>query len=127
MSFVVEVDRRFRVRQGLASPVRARNGQPLLEPGAAVALTVTIGVAFEDAQLDRRGRFFDTDAAAELVDRACAGLTTRPWTELFDFRPTFELVARHLFERLTPELPQLAFVQLHDESFGSRTRYAGNS
>jgi len=33
MSFVVEIDRRFPVRQGLASPVRARNGQALLEPG----------------------------------------------------------------------------------------------
>ena len=123
MSFVVEVDRRVRVRQGLSSPVRARNGQSLLEPGAAIDLTVTIGVAFEDAQLDNLGRYFDTDAAADRLGRACAELEARPWTELFDFRPTFELVGRHLFERLAAEIPQLAFVQLHDESFGSRTRY----
>jgi hypothetical protein len=124
VSFVVEVDHRIRVRQGLSSPVRARSGRPLLEPGDAIDLTVTIGVAFEDDQLDHRGRHFDTDAAAEQLDRACAGLTARPWTELFDFRPTFELVARDLFGRLAAEMPQLTFVQLHDETFGSRTRYS---
>jgi 6-pyruvoyl tetrahydropterin synthase-like protein len=123
MSFVVEVDRRFQVRPGLASPVRARSGHPLLEAGAAVELTVTVGVAFEDDQLDHLGRYFDTDAAADQVDRACADLAAHTWTELFDFRPTFELVARHLFERLAPGIPQLTFVQLHDETFGSRTRY----
>ncbi|MFI6074658.1 hypothetical protein ACIA5C_24170 [Actinoplanes sp. NPDC051343] len=123
MSFVVEVDRRFQVRPGLASPVRARSGQPLLEPGGAVELTVTVGVAFEDDQLDHLGRYFDTDAAAGQVDLACADLAAHTWTELFDFRPTFELVARHLYERLAPGIPQLTFVQLHDETFGSRTRY----
>ena len=123
MSFVVEVERRFRVRQGLPSPVRARNGQPRIESGAGVDLTVTVGVAFEEAQLTERGWFFDTDAAAEQVDQVCAGLAARAWTDLFDFRPTFELVARHLFHELAPHLPQLAFVELHDESFGSRTRY----
>jgi hypothetical protein len=125
MSFVVEVDRRFAVAQGLSSPVRARTGGPRLAPGATIDLTVTIGVAFEDGQLDPRGRFFDTDAAADHLDRVCADLTTRAWTELFDFRPTFELVARHLYDRLTPSVPQLAFVELHDRSFGTRTRYLG--
>jgi hypothetical protein len=123
VSFVVEVDRPIQVRQGLSSPVRARTGQSLLEPGAAIDLTVTIGVAFEDDQLDHLGRYFDTDAAADQVDLACADLAAHTWTELFDFRPTFELVARHLFERLAPGIPQLTFVQLHDETFGSRTRY----
>ena len=36
---------------------------------------------------------------------------------------TFELVARHLFHRLAPAMPQLAFVEIQDESFDSRTRY----
>jgi hypothetical protein len=116
MGYLVEVDRRFSVRQGLPG-----SGSVRLEPGAAIDLTVTVGVAFDEDQLDDRGRFFDTDAAAELIDRACADLATRPWTELFDFRPTFELVARHLFETLA--IPQLAFVELRDETFGSRTRY----
>jgi hypothetical protein len=123
MSFVVEVDRHLRIRQGLSSPVRARHGRPLLEPGAAVDLTVTVGVAFEDDQLDHLGRYFDTDAAAEHLDQACADLAAHVWTDLFDFRPTYELVARHLFGRLASEIPQLAFVRLHDETFGSRTCY----
>jgi hypothetical protein len=123
MSFVVEVERRLRVNQGLPSPIRARTGQSLIEPGTGVDLTVRVGVAFEDDQLTDRGWFFDTDAADRQLERACADLTTRVWTELFDFRPTFELVARHLFRRLAPEMPQLAFVELCDESFGSRTRY----
>ncbi|MEV6846086.1 6-carboxytetrahydropterin synthase [Actinoplanes sp. NPDC051411] len=118
MSFVVEVDRRFPVRQGLAGGAKAR-----LVPGAAIELRVTVGVAFEDDQLDHLGRYFDTDAAAEQVDRVCADLAGHVWTDLFDFRPTFELVARHLFERLAPEIPQLAFVRLRDETFGSRTCY----
>jgi hypothetical protein len=118
MSFVVEVDRRFPVRQGLAG-----GGKSRLATGAPVDLTVTVGVAFEDDQLDHLGRYFDTDAAAEHVDQACADLSAHVWTDLFDFRPTFELVARHLFERLAPEIPQLAFVRLHDETFGSRTCY----
>lgn len=116
MSYVVEVDRRFEVRQGLPG-----RGKVRLRPGEAIELTVTVGVAFEEEQLDERGRYFDTDAAAELIDEACAGLATRPWTELFDFRPTFELVARHLYAKLA--IPGLAFVQLHDRTFGTRTLY----
>jgi hypothetical protein len=118
MSYLVEVDRHFRVRQGLPGSGPAR-----LAKGAAIELTVTIGVAFEDDQLDDRGRYFDTDVAAEQVDRACDDLASRPWTSRFGFRPTFELVARHLFQELAAEIPQLAFVELYDRTFGSRTRY----
>jgi hypothetical protein len=117
MSFVVEVAHRMTIRQGLAGR------RPVLKPGEGVDITITAGVAFEDDQLDERGRFFDTDAAAERLERACAVLSGGPWTELFDFRPTFELVARHLFRQLAGEIPQLAYVELRDESFGSRTRY----
>jgi hypothetical protein len=39
MSFVVEVERRFRVQQGLPSPIRARSGQPRIESGVGVELT----------------------------------------------------------------------------------------
>jgi hypothetical protein len=123
MSYVVEVERHFRVRQGLPSPVRTANGRPRIEAATGVDLTVTAGVAFEDDQLTARGWFFDTDAAADELDHACADLAVQRWTDLFDFRPTFELVARHVFDRLAPRMPQLAFVELYDESFGSRTRY----
>jgi 6-pyruvoyl tetrahydropterin synthase len=124
VSCTVEVEHRFRARQGLPSPVRARSGRARLDPGAAVEVTVVAAVAFEDDQLTERGWFVDTDAAGEILGRACADLASRPWTELFAFRPTFELVARHLFERLAPDLPQLARVEIRDESFGSRTRYS---
>jgi hypothetical protein len=123
MGFVVEVQRRITVVQGLPSPVRARRGLELIGSGAGVALTVTAGVEFGDDQLTARGWFFDTDAAAEDLELCCADLERHIWTELFDFRPTFELVARHLFGQLAARLPQLGFVELHDETFGIRTRY----
>ncbi|SNY60368.1 hypothetical protein [Paractinoplanes atraurantiacus] len=123
MSYLVEVEHRFRAVQGLPSPVRAREGLPLLASGEGVEVVVTAGVAFEDEQLTERGWFFDTDAAALTLREHCADLAARPWTELFTFRPTFELVARHLYAALAPELPQLAFVQIRDTAFGVTTRY----
>ena len=44
-------------------------------------------------------------------------------TELFDFPPTFELVARHVFDRLSPGIAGLAYVELKDKEFNVRTRY----
>jgi hypothetical protein len=38
-------------------------------------------------------------------------------------RPPFELVARELYARLSGRIPQLAFVQLRDEAFGTTTRH----
>ncbi|GAB2616501.1 hypothetical protein Aab01nite_29350 [Paractinoplanes abujensis] len=124
MSYVVEVEHRFRAVQGLPSPVRAARGQSLLAPGEGVEVAVRAGVAFDDEQLTARGWFFDTDAAAAELERCCAGLGARPWTELFDFRPTFELVARHVHGRLAASLPQLAYVEIRDVTFGVTTRYA---
>lgn len=121
--FVVQVERRFTAVQGLPSPVRARRGLPLIAPGAGIDVILRIGVAFTEEQLTGRGWFFDTDAAAEIVERYCADLGARPWTELFVFRPTFELVARHLYRQLADRIPQLTFVELRDETFGVTTRY----
>ena len=122
MSFVVEVEHRFRAVQGLRSPVRSRRGLPLLAPGAGVEVVVTAGVAFADDQLTERGWFFDTDAAAAELEHCCAALSARPWTEVLP-RPTFELVARHLFGVLAQRLPQLSYVELRDCDFGVTTRY----
>ncbi|MCY1142130.1 hypothetical protein OWR29_29395 [Actinoplanes sp. Pm04-4] len=123
MSFLVEVEHRFRAVQGLPSPVRARQGLSLLPPGHGVEVVVRAGVTFDDEQLTGRGWFFDTDAASAELVSCCAGLDQRPWTEVFEFRPTFELVARHLFGLLTPRLPQLAYVEIRDVDFGVTTRY----
>ncbi|WP_433295260.1 hypothetical protein ACQP2F_35315 [Actinoplanes sp. CA-030573] len=123
MSFTVEVEHRIKVVQGLASPVRARRGLPLVPAGEGVPVLVTVGIAFADDQLDERGRFVDTDAVEEELASACTELEERPWVEQFPSRPTFEVVARHLFGRLARRVPQVAFVQLRDEKFGTNTRY----
>ncbi|WP_127504373.1 6-carboxytetrahydropterin synthase [Actinoplanes solisilvae] len=123
MSYLVQVEHRFRAVQGLPSPVRAARGMSLLAPGEGVEVIVLAAVAFEDEQLTARGWFFDTDAAGAELRECCADLAGRPWTEVFDFRPTFELVARHLYDRLAPRLPQLAHVEIGDVDFGVTTRY----
>jgi hypothetical protein len=121
MNYLVELERTFRAVQGLPSPVRARRG---LAPIKQIEVTVKASVSFAEDQLTDRGWFFDTDAAAEELKACCTGLDARPWTEIFPFRPTFELVARHLYGRLEHRLPQLIAVELRDRTFGVTTRYA---
>jgi hypothetical protein len=123
MGFVVEVERRFRAVQGLPSPVRARRGLPGIPPGEGVEVVVRAGVEFAEEQLTTRGWFFDTDAATEELERCCADLEGPAWTAVFAFRPTFELVARELYARLSARLPQLAFVEIQDLTYGVNTRY----
>ena len=121
MAYVVEVEQRFQAVQGLPSPIRAARGLPPIAGGVTVILRAA--VAFEDDQLTGRGWFFDTDAATQTLEECCARLAGRVWTELFDFRPTFELVAREVFRELAESIPQLAYVELRDDSFGTTTRY----
>jgi hypothetical protein len=123
MSFTIEVEHRITVVQGLSSPVRARRGLPGIPPGEGISVVVTAGVEFGEDQLTELGRFVDTDAVAEELADCCAKLDGRPWPDLFPFRPTFELVARHLFGELAARVPQLSFVALRDESFGTTTRF----
>jgi hypothetical protein len=120
MAFEVTVEHAFRARQGLPSPVRAEQRLP---PIADIEVVVRAGVIFRDEQLTDRGWFYDTDAATAELHRLCAGLNGPVWTEVFDFRPTFELVARELYRRLGPRLPQLAFIEIEDRTLGVRTRY----
>jgi hypothetical protein len=124
VAFLVEVERRFRAVQGLPSPVRAARGLSPIPAGEGVSVALTVGVAFDDDQLSERGWYFDTDAVAVIVEQCCDELGRRVWTELFDFRPTFELVARDVYRRLSERLGQLAFVELRDETFGVTTRYS---
>jgi hypothetical protein len=118
MPFVVEVFRPLRVVQGLSSPIASR-----LAAGEGVRAVLRVGVAFDDDQLTSRGWFFDTDAVGALLDDWCELLADGPWTARFDFRPTFELVARQVFGSLAASVPQLAWVELEDVPFGTRTRY----
>jgi len=123
MAFVVEVERTFRAVQGLRSPVRARRGLSLISPGKGIDVVLRVGIAFADDQLTDEGRFVDTDLVAEQVQGCCDDLAERTWTELFDFPPTFELVARHVFDRLQTAIAGLAYVELKDKEFHMRTRY----
>jgi hypothetical protein len=123
MPFDVEVSRTLRARQGLPSPVRAQHGLPLLEPGTDLEVVLRAAVTFDDAQLTDRGWFFDTDALAERLSEWTAVLEDGPWTARFPFRPTFELVAKHVFTGLSASVPQLAWLELEDRDYGTRTRY----
>jgi hypothetical protein len=123
MDFRVEVERRIEVRQGLTSPVRARRGLAPIPAGEGTSVLVKAGVVFDEGQLDELGRFVDTDLVAEELDHCCARLTGQPWADLFAFRPTFELVARHVYRELAGRVPQVGFVELRDETFGVTTRY----
>jgi hypothetical protein len=123
MSFVVDSCVVFRARQGLPSPVRAAAGQQRLGPGEAIEVALRAGAGFDDGDLTERGWFFDTDALSARLARWADLLGDGPWTDRFPFRPTFELVAQHLYGELEPEVPGLAFVELEDRTYGSRTRY----
>jgi 6-pyruvoyltetrahydropterin/6-carboxytetrahydropterin synthase len=123
MAFEVEVARTFRARQGLPSPIRARRGLTLLAPDAEITVVLRVAVTFDDSQLTDRGWFVDTDALAEQLAEWVGVLSDGPWTARFPFRPTFELVARHVYGELSGAVAQLAWVELEDRAFGSRTRY----
>jgi hypothetical protein len=122
-AFVVDVCVVFRARQGLPSPVRTVAGQQRLAPGEDVEVVLRAGVGFDDNDLTARGWFFDTDALSARLSAWADLLGDGPWTDRFPFRPTFELVTRHLYSKLVPEVPGLAFVELEDRTYGSRTRY----
>src|SRR3954447_23311838 len=113
MPYEAEVERVFRARQGLPPPGRARRG---LAPGADIEVVLRAGVTFADDQLTDRGWFFDTDALAERLDEWAAVLGDGPWTARFPFRPTFELVARHIFTELSGVVAQLSWVELADRT-----------
>ncbi|MEV4708386.1 hypothetical protein [Actinoplanes sp. NPDC049316] len=123
MAYLVEVERVFRARQGLPSPVLAARGGPRLGAGEDIEVVLRAGVSFDDEQLTERGWYCDTDELTGRLERWTHILGDGPWTVRFPFRPTFELVARHLFHALQPEVPQLAYVELVDRTYGSRTRY----
>lgn len=127
MPFVVDVCVAFRARQGLPSPVRTAAGQQRLARGEDVEVVLRVGVGFADSDLTERGWFFDTDALSARLAEWSDLLSDGPWTNRFPFRPTFELVARHLYGELATEVPGLAFVELEDRTYGSRTRYLPTS
>ena len=124
--FTVTVARRIAIKQGLLSPVRAAAGMPplVLPDSAGLSFDVLIGIRFDDADLTDRGWYLDTDTVTQDLDREATRLEAAPWTEIFTFRPTMELVCRHLFQQLQRHIDRLGYVELNDVELGVTTRYA---
>ncbi len=127
MSYSVEISKTFQVKQGLASPVLRAKGGSAFGPTDGFEVVLRAGVAFNEDQLTDRGWFFDTDAGEEAITGICKQLASDTWTRLFDFRPTFELVARWVFEELRTEIRQLAYIELENSTLGVKTRYQGSA
>ncbi|MFD6514464.1 6-carboxytetrahydropterin synthase [Rhodococcus sp. NPDC060176] len=121
--FSVEIRRTFAVRQGLPAPVRDAKNLPPLMPAEGFRVTMRAGFSFQDDQLGDRGWFVDTDALDEAIDRCTEQLASGVWPEIFDFRPSFENVTKWAFGELAPSIPQLAYVELDNETIGVATRY----
>lgn len=126
MPFTVTVARSASIKQGLLSPVRGAAGlRPLEMPdGPGRPLELRIGIEFDDPDLMDSGWFLDTDTVAQHLDLEARRLESAPWTEIFSFRPTMELVSRHLFQRLQVHVERLAYVELSDIELGIVTGYA---
>src|SRR3954470_2650357 len=108
MHYQLELRRSFTAKQGLKSPVLADQGKAPTAPAEGFAVVLRVGVRFDESQLKSTGWFVDTDALDEYLDYYAAHLISDTWTELFDFRPTYELVARWVFQKLEPDITGLA-------------------
>lgn len=118
--FTIVLVRRFDARQGLESAVRRASGR---DPVREFAVTMRVGVTFDDEQLDADGRYVDTDTFDDILDSYVDRLSRSVWTTLFTQRPTFEIVSRWLYEELSAHITQMAFVSLVNETIGVETSY----
>jgi 6-pyruvoyl-tetrahydropterin synthase len=123
MQYVVEVEQAFTALQGLRSPLLRARGMSPSAPKEGFAVVLKVGITFDESQLTARGWFVDTDAVQEQLAEICAHLESDKWTTLFDFRPTLEAVARWAFKQLAPQLEQLAYLELRNDTIGTTTRY----
>lgn len=123
MKYIVEVEKSFRATQGLASPIRNSQGLRGLQPSAGYEVTLKVGVMFDEAQLTDRGWFVDTDAIDELLSSVVSRLQNKKWTTQFEFRPTFELVSKWAYAQLEPDVKQLHYVVLVNQTLGITVRY----
>jgi 6-pyruvoyltetrahydropterin/6-carboxytetrahydropterin synthase len=123
--YTVELYQSFNVRQGLKSPVRGLGGLPPLISEDGFDVTLRIGIKFSDSQLTDKGWFVDTDAVEKELEKCAQYLSSNTWTQLFEFRPTFELVARWVYNNIIKSYPQLAYVELENTTIAVRTRYQG--
>ncbi len=120
MNYLVEICRSFKAVQGLESPVRSSKG---LSRVAHFDVALRVGIEFSEKQLDDKGRFVDTDAVESYVEKICVKLANDRWTNLFSFRPTFELVAEWAYEELKNDVAQISYVELENETLKVKTKY----
>lgn len=123
MSYSLEITKKFKARQGLKSPVLAAKGLAPSAPADGFDVILRVGIVFEEGQLTERGWFVDTDAAETMMQEVRDHLASDTWTNLFDFRPTFELVARWAYGELKLKIGQLSYVELDNVTLGVNTRY----
>lgn len=125
MSYLVTVARPARIHQGLAAPVRATRGlEPVERPSApGRQIRLVAGITFDDYDLTARGIFVDTDTVEQCLEQEVTRLESAPWTQIFSFRPSMELVSRDVFYRLQARIDNLGYVELDDLQIGASTRY----
>jgi 6-pyruvoyl-tetrahydropterin synthase len=121
--YQVIISKGFTARQGLKSPVRASKGLAGLVPEEGFRVLLNIAVSFDDSQINERGWFVDTDAIEDAMSSWTSHLSSEKWTDLFEFRPTFERVAEASYKELSLKIPQLNYVELDNETINVKTRY----
>lgn len=133
MSFVVEVVTGTKIKQGLLAPARGRPVKTVSkaadEPKAisghhdSFEIVIKVGVMFTDKQLKKSGIYVDSDDLQLLLQKQADYLASATWTDLFDFRPTFENVSKWLCETLKKDIKQLEYVELENKTLGVTTQY----
>lgn len=122
--YEVEICKSFKTLQGLASPVRNAKNLPRLAPKDGFNIELRVGIVFNHKQLNDRGWFVDTDALDNIIEAQAKYLSSDRWTELFSFRPTFELVTKWTYGQLKNEVDGLKYVELRNNTVGVITRYS---
>ncbi len=123
MKYTLKLSKEFSAIQGLRSPIRDAKQLPSLQPQTGYEIVLIVGVEFDESQLGDRGWFVDTDSLESALDAVSVQLSGTKWTELFDFRPTFELVSRWIYQQLETTIPQLSYVELQNETLDITVKY----
>jgi len=92
--YKIELTANFLAKQGLKSLVRETAKEVPLAPATGFETKLKLGFVFRDNQIKDTGWFFDSDDYQTHVDDLALLLENKKWTDYFEFRPTYELVAK---------------------------------
>lgn len=124
MSYVVEVSKNVTIKQGLNAKIKpASKSTAKAKSIDSFDITLRVGVAFADKQLKKKGWFVDSDEFGIKVGAQAIHLASAAWTDLFDFIPTFENVAKWVCDQLKAETKQLEYVEIENKTLGVVTQY----